>query len=161
MNELIYQRNWLFATNSDFLISISFDSNVVNLWNFKLWLLLDQKNISLKYQWFTTLGSKDIGIRNSEFVAMSQFLCWLNDSLNYCGVYSEKIHFDFWLVKQYKRYKIKNKNSKRGVETKWRRLGDVARGTETVSRGLEVIMQIWRLGGHFCGAHGTPSHVHP
>jgi len=37
------QRNWLFATNSDFLIPISLDSNVANLWNFKLWLLLDQK----------------------------------------------------------------------------------------------------------------------
>jgi len=32
-------------------------------------------NISLKYQRFTTLGSKDIGIRKSEFVAKSQFLC--------------------------------------------------------------------------------------
>ena len=31
------------------------------------------KNISLKYQRFTTLGSKDIGIRKSEFVAKSQF----------------------------------------------------------------------------------------
>ena len=32
------------------------------------------KNISLKYQRFTTLGSKDIWIRKSEFVAKSQFL---------------------------------------------------------------------------------------
>ena len=31
-------------------------------------------NISLKYQRFTTLGSKDIGIRKSEFVAKTQFL---------------------------------------------------------------------------------------
>ena len=30
-------------------------------------------NISLKYQRFTTLGSKDIGIINSEFVAKTQF----------------------------------------------------------------------------------------
>ncbi len=30
-----------------------------------------------------------------------------------------------------------------------RRLGDVARGTETVLRGLEVILEIWRLGGNF------------
>ena len=43
----------------------------------------------------------------------------------------------------------------RGVETEWRRLGDVAKGTETVSRGLEVILQIWRLGCHFYGAHGA------
>ena len=32
------------------------------------------RNISLKYQRFTTLGSKDIGIRKSEFVAKNQFL---------------------------------------------------------------------------------------
>ena len=32
------------------------------------------KNISLKYQRFTTLGSKDIGIRKSEFVTKTQFL---------------------------------------------------------------------------------------
>ena len=31
-------------------------------------------NISLKYQRFTTLGSKDRGIRKSEFVAKTQFL---------------------------------------------------------------------------------------
>ena len=43
----------------------------------------------------------------------------------------------------------------RGVETKWRGLGDVARSTETVSQGLEVILQILRLGGYFCGAHGA------
>ena len=39
-------------------------------------------------------------------------------------------------------------NSKFTVET-------VAIGTETVSRGLEVNLQIWRLGGHFCGAHNA------
>ena len=44
----------------------------------------------------------------------------------------------------------------RGVETEWReeawrRHG----GRKTVSRGLEVILQIWRLGGHFCGDHGA------
>ena len=32
-------------------------------------------SISLKYQRFTTLGSKNIGIRKSEFVAKTQFLC--------------------------------------------------------------------------------------
>ena len=31
-------------------------------------------NISLKYQRFTTLGFKDLGIINSEFVAKTQFL---------------------------------------------------------------------------------------
>ena len=32
------------------------------------------KNIGLKYQRFTTLGSKERGIRKSEFVAKNQFL---------------------------------------------------------------------------------------
>ena len=31
-------------------------------------------NVSLKYQRFATLGSKNIGILNSEFVAKTQFL---------------------------------------------------------------------------------------
>ena len=35
------------------------------------------KNISLKYQRFTTLGSKDIGIRKSKFAAKNQFLYYL------------------------------------------------------------------------------------
>ena len=57
----------------------------------------------------------------------------LNDSLNYCGVCYEKIYFDFWLVKPYKITKKKQKAEikLRGVETKWRRLEDVARGPET------------------------------
>ena len=32
-------------------------------------------NLSLKYQRFTPLGCKDIGIRIFEFVAKTQFLC--------------------------------------------------------------------------------------
>ena len=36
---------------------------------------VDSNNPSLKYQRFMTLGSKDIGIRKSEFVAKTQFLC--------------------------------------------------------------------------------------
>ena len=41
------------------------------------------------------------------------------------------------------------------LETKCWRLGDVGRGTERVSWGREVILQIWRLGGNICGAHGA------
>ena len=48
----------------------------------------------------------------------------------------------------------------RGLETKWWRLGDVAQGTETFSRGLEVILQIWRLGGNFLGLM-APMHPFP
>ena len=36
------ERNWVFATNSDFLITISLEQNVANLRYFKLWILLDQ-----------------------------------------------------------------------------------------------------------------------
>ncbi len=35
-------RNWVFATNSDFLITISLKPNVVDLRYFKLWILLNQ-----------------------------------------------------------------------------------------------------------------------
>jgi len=42
------------------------------------------------------------------------------------------------------------------------RLGDVMEAGRPVLRGLEVILQIRRLGGHFCGDHGAsappPSH---
>ena len=34
--------NWVFATNSDFPITISLEPNVVALRYFKLWILLDQ-----------------------------------------------------------------------------------------------------------------------
>ena len=68
-------RNWVFATNSDFLIPISLDCNVVNLLIFQTISSVRSNNISLKYQRFTTLGFKDIVIINSEFVAKTQFLC--------------------------------------------------------------------------------------
>ena len=42
-------------------------------------------NISLKYQRFATLDSKDIGIRKSEFVAKTQFLCPEFDNLQKAG----------------------------------------------------------------------------
>ena len=41
------------------------------------------------------------------------------------------------------------------VEIEWQWLGEVVRGTETVSRNHEVILQNWRLGGNFSGAHGA------
>ena len=36
------ERNWVFVTNSDFLITMSFEPNVSDLRYFKLWILLDQ-----------------------------------------------------------------------------------------------------------------------
>ena len=46
----------------------------------------------------------------------------------------------------------------RGVETEWRELlGDVTEAGRPVLRSLEVIRQILRLGGYFCGDHGASS----
>jgi len=36
------QRNWVFATNSDFLIPKTLQPNVADLKYFKLWILFDQ-----------------------------------------------------------------------------------------------------------------------
>ncbi len=68
------QRNWVFATNSDFLIPISLDSNLVKPLTFQTMTSVKSYNISLKYQRFTTLGSKDIGMRKTEFVARIQWI---------------------------------------------------------------------------------------
>ena len=39
---------------------------------------------------------------------------------------------------------------------------DVARRTETVLQGLEVILKIWRLGVHYCRGHGASAPLpHP
>ena len=43
--------------------------NVVDLWYFKLWILLDQLDIVRKNQRFTQLCCQDIGISKFEFVA--------------------------------------------------------------------------------------------
>ena len=40
--QIYWQRNWVFATNSDFIINISLEPNVADLRYFKLWILLDQ-----------------------------------------------------------------------------------------------------------------------
>ena len=42
LNDNFRQRNWVFATNSDFLITISLEPNVTDLRYFKLWILLNQ-----------------------------------------------------------------------------------------------------------------------
>ena len=43
----------------------------------------------------------------------------------------------------------------RGVETEWRGLGDVTEAERPILQGLEVILLILKLGGHFCRDHGT------
>ena len=51
------QRNLVFATNSNFLISISFQPNGVNLWYFKLRLIDLIESVS--FLGSTTLGCKE------------------------------------------------------------------------------------------------------
>ena len=46
-----------------------------NLFFTKTMTSVRSNNLSLKYQRFTTLGLKNIGIRKSEFVAKNQLLC--------------------------------------------------------------------------------------
>ena len=56
----ISQRILVFATNSDFLIPISLQPNVVDL---KYMVSVRSNNLSFKYQKFTPSGCKDKGIR--------------------------------------------------------------------------------------------------
>ena len=89
-----------------------------------------------------------------QFNELTCQICSLDDSLNYDRVYYEEIYFDICLVKP------KNKNSKRrpkcgACRQTGARLGDVTEDGRPVLRGREVILQILRLGGHFCGDHGV------
>ena len=65
------ERNWVFATNSDFLITISLEPNVVDSRYFKLWILLDQI-----FRAWNIKGSKDIRVWIFEIVTKTQFL-WI------------------------------------------------------------------------------------
>ena len=68
---IVFLRNWIFATNSDFLISIS---NYLNATQSRRPLIFQTMNavrsynISLKYQRSTSSGCKDIGITKIEFL---------------------------------------------------------------------------------------------
>ena len=50
--------------------------DVVDLWYFKHWIVIDESSLSLKYQRETPSGCKDIGIRKFECVAKTQFF-WI------------------------------------------------------------------------------------
>jgi len=55
-------------------------------------------NISLKYQKFTTFGSKDIGIIESEFVAKTQFLYTQNWYLQKADIFKFLISSKSWYL---------------------------------------------------------------
>jgi len=59
------QRNWVFATKLNFMITLSLQPYDVILWYLKVKL----------FDLTECIGCKDIGIRKSEFVAKTQFLC--------------------------------------------------------------------------------------
>ena len=69
-------RDWVFATNSYFLIPISFQPVYVNHWYFRLILFDLTEFICLKYLRYATLGCKDIGIRKSQFVVIICAICF-------------------------------------------------------------------------------------
>jgi len=66
------KENWVFATNSNFLIPIFSQPVCVNLWYIKFRIFDSKEMHSLKYLRSATLVCKDIGIRKSEFVAQPQ-----------------------------------------------------------------------------------------
>ena len=72
MGKQFYQRNWVFATNSDFLIPLSLQPNVLDLRYFII--SVGSNSLSLKYQRFNPSGCKDIGIRKISFEAKTQLL---------------------------------------------------------------------------------------
>ena len=63
---------------SQFSIPISLKQDGVNLWYFKLWLFDPSEFIVWNIYGSTTLGCRDKGIKKSEFVAITQFLCQQN-----------------------------------------------------------------------------------
>ena len=96
-SKLNLQRNWVFTTNSNFLIPISFQPDVITLWYFKL-RLFDRSNRihSLKYIRSTTFGCTDIRTIKLEFVAKTQFLFYAN-RMHVIGGYKITWLFTFWL----------------------------------------------------------------
>ena len=83
---LVKQRNCVFATNSDFLIPISLEPNVVDLRDFKLWIMLDQTIKVWNIYRFAPTRCKVKEIWKFEFVAKTEFLYgfWLK-STNVCS----------------------------------------------------------------------------
>ena len=69
-----FYRNWVFSTNSNFLIRISLQLNCVNLLKFQAQNVWSIRIHGLNYQRSETLGCKDIGIIKSEFEAKTLFL---------------------------------------------------------------------------------------
>ena len=58
----LLERNWVFVTNSDFIILISFQLYIIGIRNFKLYILLDQIKFEILIVY--TIRLQYIGIEN-------------------------------------------------------------------------------------------------
>ena len=88
---ILLVRNRVFATNSDFLIPISVQSDVVWPFIFKIINFVRSNSLSLKYHRFMPSGSKDIGIRKFSLTYETgpAFRC----CLSYCSAHSYNLLF--------------------------------------------------------------------
>ena len=82
------QRNWVFATESNFNIIATQCRRPLMFQTMKA---VRSNNVSLKYQRFTSSGCKDIRIPNIEFVAKTQFL------LHACTEFL-RIYTNTWII---------------------------------------------------------------
>ena len=68
------ERNWVFATNSDFLSPYIFAIQCRRPLIFQTMNSVSSNSLSLKQQMFAPSGCKDIGIWKLEFVGKTKFL---------------------------------------------------------------------------------------
>ena len=106
---LSLERNWVFATNSDFLVTVSLEPNVADLRYFKPWILLDQiiwvwnikglqhrvlKILRFKYLiLFQTLNSFTSKIRLTNYIKLYQKSRRHSSRLAYCHVSWDTLYF--------------------------------------------------------------------
>ena len=76
----IFLKELSLCQKSNILITKFLQPNVADLRYFKLWI--PSKSLSLKYQRFTPEDCRDAGIRKFEFVATTQFLCFILPASN-------------------------------------------------------------------------------
>ena len=85
------QRNWVFATNSDFLVSISLQSiQCRRLQIFQTMNTVRSNNLSLKYQRLTPSGCKNLGILSLGKDLLFFVVIWINNKKIWSKVKSFK-----------------------------------------------------------------------
>ena len=91
------ERNWAFVTNSDFLIPISLQPNVVDLRYFKLWNILKQIIWVWHIKGLHYQVAKIVRTRKFEFVTKTLISFWISSS---CGMYL-CIYVYTWIMLMY------------------------------------------------------------